>query len=104
MTNVVARIYRGDTQLEAGFPRLEEAELLLEQPAHLASPTRPWERAAALEGLFNATLYLLTASDLSQADWVETEDPAGQAALWRIVSHSNAGPDWRLNLIRREVT
>lgn len=104
MNNVLAKIYTTKQRLDAGFRVDEIGTLLLEQPAQLASPTRPWERAAALEGVFSATLYVQSASDLTSSDVAVTEDPAtGQARQWRVLSHANTGPEWRLELTNREV-
>lgn len=104
MNNVVVRVYRGELRLEAGFAKREDAELLLEGIAQLSSPSRAWERAAALEGMFDAALYLHAPVDLSQADWAEVEHTDGRTRLWRVVSHSNSNYEWRLNLAAREVT
>lgn len=104
MNNVLARVYTTKQRLDAGFPVDEIGTLLLEQPAQLSSPVRPWERAAALEGVFSATLYVQSADDLTLADVAITEDPAsGQTRQWRVLSHANTGPEWRLELSSREV-
>ncbi|PZA08639.1 hypothetical protein [Meiothermus sp. Pnk-1] len=104
MNNVLARIYTTKQRLDAGFRVDEIGALLLEQPAQLVSPTRPWERAAALEGIFSATLYVQSAEDLTPSDIAVTEDLAsGQSRQWRILRHANSGPEWRLELASREV-
>ncbi|ADH63104.1 hypothetical protein Mesil_1207 [Allomeiothermus silvanus DSM 9946] len=104
MNNVIAKIYNTKQRLEAGFLTDETGSLLLEQPAQLSSPTRPWERAAALEGVFSATLYVQSAEDLTQSDLAVTEEPiSGQTRQWRVLSHANSGPEWRLELSSREV-
>lgn len=104
MNNVMAKIYTTKQRLEAGFPTDEVGTLLLEGPAQLASPARPWERAAALEGVFSATLYVQSAEDLTPSDIAVTEDPmSGQSRQWRILRHANSGPEWRLELTGREV-
>jgi hypothetical protein len=104
VTNVLARVYNSKQRLKAGFPVDETGTLLLEQPAQLSSPTRPWERAAALDGVFSATLYVHSAAALGQADVVITEDPAtGETRQWRAVSHANSGTEWRFELAGREV-
>jgi hypothetical protein len=104
MNNVLAKIYTTKQQLNAGFPTDEGGTLLLEGPAQLSSPTRPWERAAALEGVFSATLYVQSAQDLTPSDIAVIEDPtSGQSRQWRILRHANSGPEWRLELASREV-
>jgi len=100
---IVAQIHRAEQVLEAGYPASENPTLLYdtllyEGPAHLASPRRPWERAAALEGLFDAILHIHTATDLLAADWVVVETDR-----WRVVAIGRSGPNWRLDLKRREV-
>jgi len=95
---IVAQIHRVEQVLEAGYPTSDNPTLLYEGPAYLSSPRRPWERAAALEGLFDGTLYVHTATDLAAADWavVDTDQ-------WRVVAVGKSGTNWRLDLKRREV-
>jgi len=95
---IVAQIHRAEQVLEAGHTASENSTLLYEGPAHLASPRRPWERAAALEGLFDAILHVHTATNLLVADWVVVETDR-----WRVVAIGKSSTNWRLDLKRREV-
>lgn len=104
MNNVLARVYSAKQKLDAGFPVSAIGTVLFDGPAQLSMPTRPWERAASLDGVFSATLYAQSANDLTQSDAVVTEDPrTHKVREWRVISHANAGLEWRLELSHREV-
>lgn len=104
MNNVRARIYSTKLRLDAGFPTDAVGTLLLAGPAQLSNPTRPWERAASLDGVFSATLYVQSANDLTKSDVAITEDLATHHMReWRVISHANTGSEWRLELTHREV-
>lgn len=98
------RVYSAEQKLEGGWPTRERSTLLYDGPGYLTSPTRAWQRAAALEGIYGGSVLLHSSEDLTRADWVEVENEYGHATRWRVLGSAQSGFEWRLEVSSREIT
>jgi hypothetical protein len=98
--NCVVKISSTQDVLDHGQRVDATSTLLYEGPAFVAGPSRQWERAAALEGAFGASLYAHTSVDLTNAKTVEIVEHPMQG-IWDVVSVSPVLNEWRFVIGRR---
>ena len=97
MNAVTVQIFSEEQVLEVGFPKTLTETPLYNGPARLSAPAGQFEKAAALDRVFDATLNIHTATNLKGADSaVISGEP------WRVVGQNNSGYYWRLELRRRD--
>jgi len=105
MINCTCRIYATTAMLKAGQRTGDQSSLLYAGPAYLSSPSRSWQKAAALEGVFAGTLHVHTRTDLSAARRIEIAENI-QAGTWDVAEAgtASAGTQWNIPLSRRKFT
>lgn len=101
--NCKVKVYQDVQRLEAGQPRGNARETLLESGlAFFVRPRRDWQQAAAVEGLFGGSVKILSCEDLSGATRVIVTDH-DMAGTYKVNAASTTGGQmWRLELDRRK--
>jgi hypothetical protein len=94
---VTVQVFSEEQVLESGFPKTLTVTPLYNGPARFSAPAGQFEKAAALDRVFDATLNIHTASNLETAD---SAIISGQP--WRVVGQNSSGYYWRLELRRRD--
>lgn len=92
-----ASIEQRPETLDSGWPAGTGAPTVLYVgPAELASPSKSWEQAAALEGVITGSLIVQSAADLTQATHVVVDS----SETYRVASAEREGYVWTLRLRR----
>ena len=98
--NCVAQVFKDEDVLDHGHRASETATPLWEGPAYLSSPSRSWEREAALEGAISGQLHAHTTVNLSVATRVVVERHALEGE-YQVLGSEPTSSEWRLTLGRR---
>lgn len=100
--NCFARIERREQQRHAGH-RLGAApasvEILYDGPAHITSPTREWERIAALEGAITAQLHVESGIDLLLANSAVVRDHPAYSGDYEVRGVASSGVGTRYSFV-----
>jgi len=100
--NCVVTVYKDVDVLDNGHrgAAAPQSTQLFKGPAYLASPTRSWERQAALEGVITGDLHVHTHVNLNPATRVVVagHDSAGE---YQVLGAAVTSREWRLSLGRR---
>lgn len=102
MTNCIAVIEAVDETLDAGqrVAGLDVPTALFEGPAYLSGPTRGWQQAAAFEGQLSGSLLVHSRIALQSAARVTVTSHVLEGS-YDVLSASESGTNWRLELRRR---
>ena len=98
--NCVVQVFKDEDVLDHGHKASESSAPLWQGPAFMASPSRSWEREAALEGAISGQLHAHTTVNLSVATRVVVERHT-LAGEYQVLESALAGSEWRLTLGRR---
>jgi len=102
MVNCTVTVYKDVDVLDNGHrgAAAPQSTQLFKGPAYLASPTRSWERQAALEGVITGDLHVHTHVNLNPATRV-TVERHHSAGEYQVLASAPTSSEWRLTLGRR---
>lgn len=104
MKNCTVKIYDAMDVLESGQRVADKTQTnaVYEGPATISTPTRAWQQAAAIEGIFSAVLSVHTRDNLLKAKLVLVDNNS-MSGLYTVAQDgvNGEGTNWTLFLSRR---